>query len=185
MRVFIALDISDGLREMIAEEVKGWRRLLPDLSWTTPEQWHLTLAFLGEVDPRRVECIRTALTEISHECFSLMIGGIGVFPSWESPRVFWAGVSVPDGLQHLYDTLWAMLEREGFTREKRAFHPHLTLARIKHSLTRKEKETLRSFSLGKVEEPITTFSLYQSELHPTGARYTKLAGYLLKGKENG
>ncbi|URA10084.1 RNA 2',3'-cyclic phosphodiesterase [Thermospira aquatica] len=185
MRVFIALDISEELRQMIAEEVKGWKRRLPELSWTTPEQWHLTLAFLGEVAPPRVERIRTELEKFSHERFSLAIGETGVFPSWESPRVFWAGVNCPETLQNFYDTLWGMLEKEGFPREERDFHPHLTLARIKHSLTTKEKETLRSFSLRTLEESVATFSFYRSELHPAGARYTKLATYPFKGKENG
>jgi len=185
MRLFIAIDIDESTKKTLAEAVRSPQQKLKDLSWTTPEQWHLTLAFLGEVETSLALSLQKRLAEVKAFPFVLKVGGTGVFPHWASPRVFWAGVSESEDMQNLYTHLWDILKTEGFSPDERDFHPHLTLARIKKVLSLEEKKLLQTVSIPTKEVHIDAFHLYQSELHPRGARYTKLMTYPLKETPNG
>ncbi|MFN4216412.1 MAG: RNA 2',3'-cyclic phosphodiesterase [Brevinematales bacterium] len=185
MRIFIAIDIDESTRKIIAESLKPTQQKIKSLSWTTPEQWHLTLAFLGEVEPPLVLSLQKRLAQIESLRFVLRIGEIGVFPNWANPRVFWAGVSENKEMQILHTRLWDMLQQEGFSPDEKGFHPHLTLARIKKPISLEEKKILQTANIPQTEVHIENFHLYQSELLPQGARYTKLMTYPLKEKPNG
>lgn len=131
MRLFIALNIPEDEKDRINDAVAPLRDANLPIRWVEPENYHVTLKFLGEVQPERADAIRNALDEVAGktEPFSLGVGGFGAFPTIRRPRVIWMGVDATPALRCLkQDVEWALTEC-GFDRETQAFHPHLTLGR--------------------------------------------------------
>ena len=180
MRVFIAVDIPDKVRKTLGDVQRELRPLTSSARWVAPESIHITLKFVGETPEKRLDDIDTALTGLSWKPFTITVRGVGFFPGTRSPRVFWAGMEAPtmEGLAEQLDTL---MERSGFEKEKRAFRPHLTLARAKDTridsslvsaAAKYEEHAFGSFSVDRV-------FLFKSTLKPSGAVYEKLKEYLL------
>jgi 2'-5' RNA ligase len=154
--------------------------------WVRPEGMHLTLKFLGDVDPDRVPEIGQALLAAAGTMapFTLNARGLGVFPGTRKARVLWMGLEGQlDPLMALQAAVESELSRIGFAADERPFKAHLTLARIKAPIRLSLPEPL----LSKVEKdesgPFTVerICLFRSELKPTGAVYTRLAEAELKG----
>jgi 2'-5' RNA ligase len=156
------------------------------LKWVRPESMHLTLKFLGDVDPARVPEIEAALAAAAGAAppFSLNARGIGVFPGMRKPRVLWMGLEGQlDRLAALQAAVESELARVGFPAEERPFKAHLTLARIKAPLRIPLSEALLS-EAGEGESgpfPVERICLFRSELRPAGAVYTRLAEGILDG----
>lgn len=180
MRVFIAVDIPDTIREELSEVQRALRPLTSSAKWVAPESIHITLKFVGEIQDKRLEDIDAALTGLSWKPFTVTVRGVGFFPGMRSPRVFWAGMEAPT-MQGLAEQLDIRMEQLGFEKEKRAFRPHLTLARAKDTridsslvaaAAKYEEHAFGSFSVDRV-------FLFKSTLKPTGAVYEKLKEFLL------
>lgn len=132
MRVFVALNLPKKERQRIHKEAAALREQDLPVRWVEPDHYHLTLKFLGEVRPDRVERIEGILAKIAkgNARFPIQLGGFGAFPTIRRPRVLWLGVEPSPALRCLkQDIEWALAEI-GFDRETRAFHPHLTLGRV-------------------------------------------------------
>ena len=184
IRSFIALELSDeiykGLAELINALKKGVHFTPAHPKWVNPESIHLTLKFLGNIEEGMVDKIGEVLKRIAAdtEPFLLKVRNLGVFPDERRPRVLWVGTTAGDeetrSLQKRIDDALSPL---GFDREKRPFHPHLTLARIKSLKgTAAMMSVFKSHKNKYVGEcQIDRVILFKSELHPEGARYTKLA----------
>jgi 2'-5' RNA ligase len=120
--------------------------------------------------------------------FSFDVGGLGCFPNPRRPRVIWIGVREETGeMAALYEELERAFIARGFERERRRFHPHLTLGRIRrgvsNSVTRSAGEEIaaaENLSLGKIE--VNEICLFRSELKPSGAVYTTLLTAQLEGR---
>jgi 2'-5' RNA ligase len=184
MRLFLAVDISDAMRDALTalqERLKGrwqgWR-------WVKPDGIHLTIRFLGEVtddnDLRSRHLWRAAAAEIPP--FDVRFGELARFPKAGRARILWVGVEELGGgssLQALADRVERAARTAGFEPERRSFKPHLTLARAARG-----KRALWSagmdFDCG-VEARIDRLVLYRSQLHPAGARYTALEHFRLEG----
>jgi 2'-5' RNA ligase len=112
----------------------------------------------------------------------LSVTGIGAFPNSRSPRVLWLGLEAPKELPGLAEKVDAALGPLGFEREKRAFTPHVTLARFKQSRRRPDVGPALSSApeAGFGTMTATEFHLYESKLSPQGSRYTKLASFALR-----
>lgn len=173
-RLFVALDLPDRVTDQLAslqdEEL--------DVKWVVPNKIHLTLRFLGDVDASRVGAINEALGQIDAPGFEVTPKGLGVFPSHRSPSVLWVGLRNNPALHELQQQVEEAVVELGFDPENRSFTPHLTIARCKHT----DPEKVRSFmkAHGDFSAPsftCDTFYLYESELHPEGARYTKRGSY--------
>lgn len=180
MRVFVALDIPDEVRRRIAEVSARLSRACPQARWARVDGLHVTLKFIGEAPPDRVERIRVRLSSIrSPAPVEMSFRGAGFFPNERSPRVFWVGIEATPNLAELAADVDRNLELLGIPPEPRPFRPHLTLARFKSgeglvSL----RETLRG--LGTLEFGSTRtreLCLYQSQLKRGGAEYTRLARF--------
>jgi 2'-5' RNA ligase len=140
---------------------------------------HLTLKFLGEISPARVTEVRSILDSVAerHAAFPLEFSGTGTFPAHtRAPRIIWAGIKQGQTLVALYKDLENGLETIGFPREKRSFHPHLTLGRVKAPrnleavldfLRRKDQTSFGTMQAGSV-------MLFESLLKPTGAEYSRI-----------
>jgi 2'-5' RNA ligase len=131
MRLFIALNLPRKERDRIFRGVKMLREATYPFRWVEPDHYHLTLKFLGEVHPERVNPIRQLVEKVAAgtRVFDVVMKGVGAFPTLRRPRVLWLGAEPSPALRCLkHDVEWA-LAACGFERETRAFHPHLTLAR--------------------------------------------------------
>jgi len=192
MRAFIAIDLSDAIRQALGR-LRDRVSLPGTVRWVRSEGIHLTLKFLGEIDPLMIPDVTGAMARAGAAVppFIFRVGGFGCFPGPRNPRVFWVGVRT-DGpsLAALKKNLDDELGPLGFGRESRAFKPHLTLARIKGRIGTFPLDLFsrgESGGGGEAEERVIgeqdaeEFVLFQSELKPSGAIYVPLATVLLGG----
>src|ERR1700676_5047042 len=127
MRLFVALDIPDAVREAIGALVAKLWRTFPHGRWVRMEGVHVTLKFVGEVPPDKIDRINAALTTVRlRNPIEMTFRGAGFFPDERRPRVFWAGIVAGAELGALASFVDQALEPLGIAREKRAFSPHLT-----------------------------------------------------------
>ena len=185
MRLFVALEIPAAVRDNLATQIEELRELSAKVAdkrprWVRRENLHVTLKFIGEVSPAKLESIRGALSTIrSDGPVDLNFRGLGFFPNEQHPRVLWAGLDASANLSPLAENIDRALETQGIARERRAFTPHLTLARIEppglHEKLRAaiQKNGAREFGSFQTRE----FHLIESKLKPAGAEYTTLASY--------
>jgi len=180
MRVFIAVDLPNDIRKALGDLQAELRPLTETARWVAPESIHITLKFIGEVPDKRIEDIDAALTGLTWKPFTLSVRGVGFFPGTRSPRVFWAGMEAPT-MRGLAEQLDTRMERLGFEKEKRAFRPHITLARARDTridsslvtaATPYEEHDFGSFTVDRV-------FLFKSTLKPSGSEYEKLKEYPL------
>jgi len=180
MRLFVALDIPETVRDSLTRLSRQLRETCPTARWVSIEGAHVTLKFIGETPAERVEQIRSALGGVpATGPIELRFAGLGFFPDARRPRAFWAGVEAGAELRALATSVETQLEPLGLPRETRAFHPHITLARFKLPggldplRAAVEKLGVPEFGRHLARE----FHLYQSVLKPKGAEYTRLASY--------
>jgi RNA 2',3'-cyclic 3'-phosphodiesterase len=180
MRLFIAIDIPDDLRQALAQVQRELRPMTANTRWVAAESIHITLKFLGEVPDKQFDDIHGALTGLTWKPFQITVRGVGFFPGNRSPRVFWAGMEAPT-MQGLTEHLDTRMERLGFEKEKRKFRPHITLARARD--TRMDSALVTAASQFEEHEfgsfTVDRVFLFQSTLDPGGAIYEKLKEYLL------
>lgn len=191
VRAFIAIDLSPQISrrlEQVAEQLKGRMPGLP-VRWVQVENIHLTLKFLGDVSLANLEVLKKILqSEVSrHSPFEISVGDLGAFPSLRRPRVIWIGVEAPPELKAVQSSIEIETSRLGYTREDRAFSPHLTLGRVSRGATpqdtHKIAEILSTYQVGFLGATrVQTVHLYRSDLQPGGAVYTRLFAAAL-GKE--
>jgi len=194
MRLFVALDIDQQIRDGIASFISDMRGLAPAVRWVQPESLHVTLKFIGERPDAMVKAIENALSGIVAKAFQLSFRGAGFFPNERSARVFWIGIQADAALAELAVQVERSLVPLGIEAEKRAFSPHLTLARAGNGSgapgRQKGDRPNRRFStlqakLNAVPAPdfgtinATEFFLYRSQLSSRGAQYTKIARFPL------
>ncbi|HEY2380606.1 MAG TPA: RNA 2',3'-cyclic phosphodiesterase [Terriglobia bacterium] len=180
MRLFIAIDLPAEVRSNVADVQRALRPLAESAKWVAPESIHITLKFLGEVPEKQLDDINTAMNGLSWKPFTISVRGVGFFPGNRSPRVFWAGMEAPT-MQGLAEELDSRMERLGFEREKRAFRPHITLARARDT---RIDSSLVTGAAQYEEHDFGSFTadrlfVIKSTLKSTGSVYEKLKEYLL------
>ncbi len=176
MRIFIALDIEQWIKDGLQEAVRELRRTRAPVRWVKPEGMHLTLKFLGQTPEEKVASLESSLESVCRDIFPfpVTVSGLGAFPGLSRPRVLWAGVEEPTGTM---ETLAGSLEEGmlalGWKKEKRKFHPHITIGRVKGNINLKQLSDAVSEFQGKIwgRQETSGVSLYRSHLEPAGARY--------------
>ena len=178
-RLFVAIDLPEDSKSAI---LRLRQDDLPPGRWPRRDALHLTLHFIGNVPEAVARAYGRTLREVDAPAFDLRIAGVGQFPIEARPRVIWAGVENTPPLRALYEAIGVALEREGFQRERRRFHPHITLMRFKKPLRRGLASTWIREHMDFFTEPfpVTEFALYESDLKPSGAVYSKREVYNLK-----
>jgi 2'-5' RNA ligase len=175
IRLFVALEIPEEVRSSLFLLQGG----VPGARWSTPEQYHLTLRFIGEVNEAAAGDIDDVLSTIAAPSFSLELAGVGEFGG-KLPRALWAGVRPSAELVHLQKKIETAMQRLGHAAEERKFTPHVTLARLRNSPREKVMEFVAHHSLfasGGFE--VKSFALFSSLLGNAGAVYNVECSYLL------
>jgi 2'-5' RNA ligase len=132
LRLFVAVDVPDDVRSSVAAAVEPLHERFPHARWSPPNNWHLTLKFLGRTPPRLEDWVAGSVERVAERSapFEISVLGLGAFPSARRSRVLWAGLADPRArLAEVAALLDAGLASE-FEPEKRAFTPHLTVARF-------------------------------------------------------
>lgn len=178
MRLFIAAELSDDARAVIARGLGPLKRDLPPARWVRPEAMHVTLKFLGEQPPELVAVMDREGGRALAACAPVIIqlGGGGFFPHERRPRVAWVGGQAP-GLEHWAAAVDDAAAGLGVAREARPFALHLTLARLERPWSARATEHF-VVAVGKWRFPQIVAReavLFASELRPSGAIYTALA----------
>ncbi len=183
MRSFIAIELPEKIKSALSELQQELKKCGTDIRWIKPENIHLTLKFLGNIDEKDIDTIVKIIegTCSRYSVFELHISGVGVFPNVKSSRVLWVGVKgneVFTGLQQEIESGMASL---GFQRENRKFIPHLTLGRFKSSQGKGallDKIQLHENTIfGLID--VKSVSLIRSDLSQAGARYSRIVEILL------
>lgn len=177
IRSFIAIDLPEALRKDLERLQDRLRAIGTPVSWVRPEGIHLTLKFLGDIEPATVPLIGRKLAEIAarQSPFRLQPQACGAFPTLKQMRVLWVGLNGDvDILRSLQKRIESSLGALGFQPEKRPFRGHLTLGRVK---TRKPIPALHKAMLDQQDFraeafDVTGLVLYKSDLSPKGAHYT-------------
>ncbi len=176
MRLFAALTLPDGIAARINMMCSG----IPGARWVEPEDLHITLRFIGEVDEPTAEEINYSLSHIEAPAFDLELHGLDTFGQGHKARSLWIGVSPAPALAHLQHKVDSAILRAGQPPESRKFTPHVTIAR----LTKPEAGRLQSFIEGNnlfKAGPFTVnhFTLFESQTGKGGSVYTALEDYAL------
>jgi len=187
IRTFVAVEVpaeTQAAMEAAVEPVRRSRRW-SGIGWTAQTGWHLTLRFLGELAPPRIEEVVNATRAVAAlgTSFRATLDGWGVFPSERRPRVLWLGLAEgAELLVHIAADLEARLAERGFEREERPFHPHLTIARIKEPGAGIEAYRLL---MERTLEPhpfsVDRLVVFRSILGRSGAEYHHIADCPLGG----
>ncbi len=192
MRLFLGVELEAPLRADCAaaarELAAGFRRVRANVEarWIPEENLHVTLWFLGNQSDERLLAISKQLAvPVPIEPFALTIAGAGAFPPSGPARILWLGID--DGavrLRGIYGELARRLAPLGFEAERRPYHPHITIARVKQATSsdsRKARDLLASSHLRLGPGRVESLTLFQSRLSPGGARYEALLRVPLKG----
>jgi 2'-5' RNA ligase len=194
MRLFVALDLDEEVRQRIAVYLDGLSEFAPEARWAKAESLHVTLKFIGEQLEERLPHLQGALAAIAAKSFSLSLRGYGFFPTARAARVFWVGIDAGEALPNLAAQVDTVLVPLAIPREEHPYTPHLTLARSGSGAPRLQREDKSSPRFERLQKRLATmpqsdfgtmtareFFLYRSQLGPGGSRYSKLASFPLLG----
>ena len=178
VRSFVAVLLPDRVRAGLAAVSAELRGQTRGLVWVRADNLHLTLRFLGRIEPMMLEQVREAVAVAAAGVppFTVSLGGLGGFPSGRAPRVLWASVAAgSEALGTLYATLEAALIARGMPGESRPFHPHVTLARARDPRSAGELASVLGLGPSFGEVRVGALHLMRSDLGSRGSRYRVLA----------
>jgi 2'-5' RNA ligase len=187
LRTFIALDLGPAIRERLVSLQENFESQASGVKWVEPENLHVTLLFLGEVDNREIPAVCRAVDEVAQTLppFVLSVEGVGCFPNPRRPRVLWVGIGAGAELvTALHDLLEPpLLDLGCYRREQRKYTPHVTLGRIKSEAAPVGfAQALAKHETWKAgQTPIPDVRVMSSELSPRGPEYTVLSRAKLRG----
>jgi 2'-5' RNA ligase len=175
-RLFVAIRPPEPIRDLLIDAMDD----SPEFRWQDEEQLHLTLRFIGEVERPVAQDISDALTRVRAERFTLRLAGVGRFEQRGSGAL-WVGVEPKGSLALLAAKVERSCQQVGLEPERRAFHPHITIARWKGRRTREVQDFLeRKWGLSSSSFDVTEFNLFESSLSRHGAQYEEIATYMLE-----
>lgn len=188
LRTFIALDLSAAARTSLERIQEHLRQRGLSLAYTHLQDAHLTLVFLGDTTPETVDRLKPRLDEVAGGAapFELALGHGGFFGPPRAPRIAWVGVAESPALMTLQRSLAEQVRAVGLPVESRPFHPHLTVARIKHRLPPDAltliKSSINNTSFAGV--PVDRVLFMRSQPNGAGPKYSVIHTAHLKGKDH-
>lgn len=171
MRLFIALNFNEDICDRLYDTICDIKEIARKGRFSRKENLHVTLAFLGEVEPNDVEKVKSCMEVVDLESFDIHIGGLGRFKR-TGFDIYWVGIEQSETMSKLHKLLTSELNDKGFSMEKREFKPHLTLGR-EISCDYKEAKKIVS-KLGSMTQEVNKFSLILSERINGKLRYTEI-----------
>ncbi len=174
-RLFVAIRPPESIRQQLLDLMEGE----PDLRWQSDVQLHLTLRFIGEVERHVAEDVAAALEQIRFQRFSLSLDGVGQFETHRHGAL-WAGVQPKDQLKALNAKVERACQIAGLQPERRAYHPHITLARWKGRARHIDRFLEQTGGLVSAPWEVNEFILYESRLGHEGAHYEPTCRYSLR-----
>lgn len=173
-RLFIAIRPPAQIREQLLAIMGG----VQNARWQDDSQLHLTLRFIGEVDRHRAEDVAAALGAVRHSPFQIALSGVGSFGK-RGKGALWAGVAPHGELKPLHKKVDQACLRVGIEPDNRAYHPHITLARLGRTAGPLEPFIGKWAGLSSPPFPVDRICLYESRLGSEGATYTIIERYPL------
>ena len=186
IRSFIAIELNEQTKEKLSAIQNRVKKTEADLKLVNTDNIHLTLHFLGDIEIPKIDLLKKNIAPIVKELSNFIIKphGIGAFPNIKSPRIIWVGIEGgTTELMTIQERIGSELNRLGLEPEKRKFHPHLTLARVK---SEKNKhilaKALKEFPPLQFDEiPVCEIALFKSTLSLQGPIYEVLKKWKLSG----
>jgi 2'-5' RNA ligase len=176
LRLFVGIGFPPALKLRLSLLCAG----LPGAKWVDPDNFHLTLRFIGETGEDVAADIDAALARVKARRFPLQLSGVGLFASGERPRTLWIGIERHPELAALRDKVEQALIRTGLPPEPRKFAPHVTLARLNNPPREALHDFLAAHALFRAEPlPVESFSLVASFPTKAGPIYEDQAEYPL------
>jgi len=180
IRLFVAIDLPEDHRQSLAALTGG----VPGAKWLGPEQLHLTMRFIGEVDEVMCRDIADALSRVETPTFELTVAGMGYWGDRRRAKVLWAGIKANPVLARLQGKIETALVRIGVEPARRKYHPHITLARLHLESRHRVADFLgRNGGLALAPFRVEHFILYSSFLSASGAIHQPEALFALRGAE--
>lgn len=187
MRAFLALEIPTEIRNYFSVIMDRLRSSGAAIRWEHESKLHITMKFLGEVDPGRIESLSASLIPSIPKIdkFSVLFDTLGVFPNRRNPRIVWIGCKTHDpSLDALFQSIESEAAACGWMKEERPFHPHVTLGRIRDSSgTENLISIMENCNLEPRSALITEVLLMKSTLKPDGSEYSVMQRYRLSHNE--
>jgi 2'-5' RNA ligase len=187
MRTFIAIELPEEVKEYLRRLQGKLKKCDADVKWVAPQNIHLTLKFLGEIDEKKAGEIEEILTKTARQnpSFQIRASSIGGFPGLSSPRVIWIGIDKGDSeVKNIAKKLETSLELIGIPREERGFSSHITIGRTKSSLNRTSlakllNELKETPQTENIEFTVNKITFFKSTLTPQGPIYEALKEFQL------
>ena len=186
-RIFVAIELPAVVLDELEDAIAPLRIEAPELAWTPSSTRHLTMKFLGDVEPDRAAGVAHMLDGIAraHRPFAIHLARFGAFPNFRKARVVWLGVEHEPRLELLQHDLELAAAELGFELEGRAFRPHVTLARV-HEILEVDRMRRLARAARKVDfsatADVAAMTLFESTLAPTGARHGRIHAATLGGR---
>ncbi len=175
-RLFVGIRPPAAIRALLLDKMSG----AEGVRWQDDEQLHITLRYIGEVERPVAEDIAAMLGQVHGASFDLSINGVGQFDRGSRhPTALWAGVRPHDAIRELHHKIDRVIVRAGLEPERRAYLPHITLARIGGRGAVIEPWLATHAGLVSEAFAVTHFLLFESHLGREGARYEAIARYAL------
>lgn len=174
-RLFVAIRPPRQVREYLLSVMGG----ISGARWQTDDQLHLTLRFIGDVDGRVADDVHALLGTIRHAPFEIAISGLGTFDRRGDPTALWAGLTPHDDLKELHKKVDKACVRAGLEPERRAYLPHITLARLNRGSGPVGAALASAGGIRSDPFLVDSFSLFESTLTPEGAAYSVAERYRL------
>jgi 2'-5' RNA ligase len=179
LRLFVALALPAEIRS----EVAGLAGGIPGAKWVPPENYHLTLRFIGEIENWRAQEVDDALAAIRGHAFDLALRGVGTFEKGGRLQSLWVGAERNDTLTHLQGKIETALQRIGLPPERKRFSPHVTLARVDRAPPEKVVAYLQAHNLFRAATVrVQHFTLFSSRLGKEASVYTPEVEYDLAAR---
>lgn len=183
-RIFVGLKLSGYLVStipMIKSTIEDKKQLI---NWVSGKNLHLTLSFIGEINPSKIEELKIKLDAIlDFNSFDLNINGTGCFPSSERPRIFWLDINEgQEQLSNIQSNIEEIVSPFKENMKNENFIPHITIGRVKN-VNKNINLDLTTFSnavYSDIKVPVKTIYLFKSQLLETGVDYSVLSEYSLK-----
>jgi len=178
LRLFVAILLDQRVRRRLGELQDRLRHSCEGVRWVKPEQLHLTVQFLGDVDDGDVALVAEALREAATRAEPLVVtvSGCGCFPATGLVRVVWAGMTDTSGsLGRAVDAIRRALGGVGFAPDRRAWSAHITLGRVRDGRTSDAiRRAMERYRYDALEQPVDSVVLMSSVLSASGSAYTEV-----------